>query len=271
MFIFMQSDPVEHRKKRPRSPSYPGIGLEQAIERARVMYDHEHRNMAPINAIIEHWGYRPGSGNANTAIAALRKFGLLEAQGTGASRHARLTDLALKILLDPREDSPERLEAIRVAALEPSIHRELLDKYPDGLPSDSTMIYYLTLERQFTDGAARELAAELRATLLFAGLTGAGDTLERQDEDKGIREESNVAPVGSQAPTPRQIPQAPTSPRSSTERTYRLPLLSREITLQGDFPLDIEDWEQLRRLLDVMKPGLIKQEAAPAPPIDATD
>lgn len=257
----MESAPPEYRKKRPRSPSYPAIGLEQALERARVIYEHEHRNQAPITAILQHWGYKPGSGAGNVAVAALRKFGLLEADGSGASRRGRLTDLALRILLDVREDSPERLNAIQAAALEPSIHQELLAKYPEGLPSDPTMISYLTMERQFTDGAARELVSELRETLAFAGLSAEGDTLKEQDPDKESPEVPYMPPAAPQAPSRL----APPLLRSTEERTYRLPLLSKEITLQGEFPLDAADWEQLRRVLDVMKPGLTKQEPIAAP------
>jgi hypothetical protein len=221
------------------------------------MYEHEHRNMAPINAIVEHWGYKPGSGNANVTVAALSKFGLLEAEGTGVNRHARLTDLALKILLDVREDSPERLDAIRAAALEPSIHKEILAKYPDGLPSDTTMIYYLTMERHFTDGAARELVPELRGTLRFASLTGASDTVDGQDEDKGdqeVHDMTGAVVTPDQTGPPGSQRRKPPPPQT---RSVQLPVPGTSwVTLEGAFPLSEQAWGQMLALLEAMKPGL---------------
>jgi len=44
------------KRKKQRSPSYPGIGLEAALERAKTFYQEEGRNAAPNNAILQHWG-----------------------------------------------------------------------------------------------------------------------------------------------------------------------------------------------------------------------
>src|SRR2546425_830513 len=109
-----------HRPKRQRSPSYPGIGLETAIERARELYKQEGRNAAPNDAILGHWGYKPRTGPGLVTIAALKRFGLLDSEGSGKSR---LSNLALRIILDEREDSPDRDAAIKQAALTPSIHK----------------------------------------------------------------------------------------------------------------------------------------------------
>src|SRR5438552_17689881 len=102
------SEPA-HKPKRQRSPSYPGIGLEVALERARSLYREEGRNAAPNEAILHHWGYGPKSGPGLVTLAALKRFGLLTGEGSGKSR---LSNFALRIILDEREDSPERAEAI---------------------------------------------------------------------------------------------------------------------------------------------------------------
>ena len=53
------------------------------------------------------WGLKPRSSQATIAISALKKFGLLEAlpQRGPDSGKVRVSDLALSILLDGREDS----------------------------------------------------------------------------------------------------------------------------------------------------------------------
>jgi hypothetical protein len=260
------------KPKRPRSPSYPGIGLEEALERARTLYQHQRNHAANVDVVLQHWGYKPKSGAGGVVLAALKKFGLLVDEGSGDARSARLTDLALDILLDAREDSGARDEAIRRAALSPSIHRELLEEN-DGIlpPSDAGLLFHLTRERGFTDAAARELIRELRGTLAFAKLPS-GDAVSRQESNKSGESEadlhesipttaqhpgvSKAARDPEQSPSPRADRSNPHASRSATEKTYRLPLVTTEVGLQGEFPISEADWEQLRRLLDVMKPGL---------------
>src|SRR5947209_3318381 len=61
-----------------RSPGYPAINLEDAIAKARVLYSHEKKNTTSVEVLSQHWNYRVTSSGAKLAIAALKKFGLLE-------------------------------------------------------------------------------------------------------------------------------------------------------------------------------------------------
>jgi hypothetical protein len=258
------------KAKRPRSPSYPGIGLEEALERARTLYQHQRNHAANVDVVLQHWGYKPKSGAGGVVLAALKKFGLLVDEGSGDGRTARLTDLALDILLDAREDSAAREEAIRRAALTPSIHRELLEQN-DGIlpPSDAGLLFHLTRERGFTEGAARELIRELRGTLAFAQLAD-GNYVSRQEPDKPAAAPTEVdshkssttaaagVPAGARGSGPATERLSADSSSSVADRAYRLPLVSTEVVIQGEFPISEADWEQLRRLLDVMKPGLTR-------------
>ena len=99
----------------------PGISLPAAIARARTMYEKEGRHGAPISAIARHWNYKSHlTGPVSVTLAALIKFGLLEYEGSGADRIAKLTPLALDILM-----KPEPAAEIKEAALRPPIHREM--------------------------------------------------------------------------------------------------------------------------------------------------
>ena len=126
-------------RKRGRSPSYPAIGLQEALRLARLLYDREGRSPAPIEAVVTDWGLKPTSGYGWVVVAALIKFGLLTDEGKGPSRKAKLTNLALDIVLDQREDNGRRKELIREAALKPTIHADLWKKYGPTLPSDATL------------------------------------------------------------------------------------------------------------------------------------
>jgi hypothetical protein len=245
-----------HRPKRQRSPSYPGVNLETALERARTLYDRERRGTAPISAILDHWGYSPGTGPGLVTLAALKKFGLLQDEGSGPSRKARLSPLALQIILDDRDDSPERDRAIRTAALSPTIHQDLWNRFGPELQSDATMRHFLRFDRNFTDKAADELIREFRETVSFAGLSES-DSLSPNGGD-----------YSEQTPAPRTDPvsSAVASPQLSAQgaTSVQLPLSASEwVTLNGAFPLSEAAWEQLLRVLQVMKPGLVAPSEKP--------
>lgn len=180
----MTAEPTEERRAaRHRSPSYPGVGLADAIERARAIYLKEKMNATPVDVINLHWGYRKDSSNGGVVISALIKFGLLADQGTGASRSVHLTESARRIILD----AEDRDSLVREAALAPTIHRELWERYPDGLPSRETLRRYLLVDRNFNEKVIDDFIDQFTATLEFAGLLG-GDSISDEIDDMAERE-----------------------------------------------------------------------------------
>src|SRR4051794_41034670 len=112
----------EPKRKRERSPSYPAISLGPAVEKAKDLYAIERSYLTPIDTILKDWGYRPRSGAGLVTVAALLKFGLLEDEGSGPNRKAKITEFAQRIIRDNREESPDRERLLREAALRPQIH-----------------------------------------------------------------------------------------------------------------------------------------------------
>ncbi len=239
------------RARRGRSPSYPGIALDLAIDRARELERAERRHPAPTTAIHEHWGYKPNSGPAAVTLAALKKFGLLADEGAGGRRLARLTDLAFEILLNP-----DPAEAIREAALTPPIHRELWEQYHGVLPSDKNLRYELKRNRRFTDRGVDEFISQFRRTVAYAGLDRAA-SVDRQGAPEV------------EAPSPREGAVTMSSPQTSGPAvaaagipgviTIPIPLVdSTRVQIAGEFPISEAAWKQLLAVLDAMKPGLVK-------------
>jgi hypothetical protein len=261
--------PETQKRRLQRSPSYPAIGLADAIERARAVYRHEGRNSAPVDAVVANWGYSAKSSGGRLALAALKKYGLLDDEGSREHRQVRLTRLALTILLDERDESAERALAIQAAALAPPIHRELLDRYPGGLPSDQTLSHYLRLERAFTDGAVDEFIPRFRATLAFAGIDGA--TLSPDDKDSGPTQAQNDGDhmAGSMMPPAASTfpPAPPASGRYGDARVQEAPL-PVNVNLPGGFatlnvsrPVSEVEWQTILAVLNASKPGLIQPPA----------
>lgn len=115
---------------------------------------------------FEVWGLKPRSSQALTTISALKKFYLLEAlpQRGPDSGKVRVSDLALSILLDAREDSTEREKLVQQAALKPSIHSELWEHYDGKLPGDAALRFHLQRERKFTESGEGDFLAWSRRT-----------------------------------------------------------------------------------------------------------
>ena len=185
------NDAMESKKARDRSPSFPFIDLEFAIERARQFYTEEKRGAAPYARAAMHWRYSPSSSGALQTAAALKSYGLMSDAG---QKRLQLTDLALRILLDVRPDSAERKAYIRQAAMTPAGANDVYSKWPEELPSEATLNHYLVLERKFNQLSAVKAAKILQQNQSFAGVIGLDKSSESAmiDEDKTTAAETMI-------------------------------------------------------------------------------
>lgn len=244
------------KKAKERSPNYPGIALETALEKARILREREGKRYAPSETVLHHWGYVPKSSGGLVALSALKKFGLIDDQGKGSNRRIKLSDLALRILLDDREESTERNEAIKQAALNPVIHQKLWNQYGAELPSDDNLLVTLRRDEGFTDNAAKDLIKEYRSTIELAKLKGS-DIMSGHEEDKFVKKEdrnimSNDSLNGLQSSLKKPIIEMPI-PVSPTEL----------VVMKIPYPLSEEGWKQLLTILPMYKPGLVVQPIQP--------
>lgn len=187
---------TEVQAKKMRSPAYPYLSLETAIARARTFYEKEKRNPAPVTVAATHWGYESKSSGATQTAAALISFGLMQDEGTGEKRKLKLTETALKILLDVRSDSTERNELIRQAALAPKVHRQIWTQYPNGI-SNENLKHALVFEWQppFNENSVDGFIKEFRDTIKFAKLTES-DKVSSEDGANGGPEAGYEPKIG---------------------------------------------------------------------------
>lgn len=261
------ADDQPRKAKRHRSPTYPSIDLAAALRRAEQLYRAENRHFAPISAVLQAWEYSPKSSGGRLAVAALKRYGLLEDQGSLGARKARITDLAQAIILDQREESEERLQRIRDAALNVPIIREILQKYEGDLPSDATLRYHLTVERNFSPGGAEEFIDVLRKTLVFAQLPAKSVTV--LDDEGGSASTGEAAAESSRVQEPRRpdatLPSRPQPPLpaapaviSSGPAPIQFPVSGgATITLQSTAPLTEAAWEQMMTVLKALKSAIV--------------
>ena len=252
------------KKREGRSPSYPDIGLEEAIDKARQLWAEEKRNFAPIHAILGHWGFKPNTGPGLRAVAALKSFDLLNEQGRGENRQARVSDLAFRIIIDDRPDSQEQASALKEAALAPPAIRRLWEEYNGNLPSDSTLRFVLR-QRGFSEVGATGLIKVLRNTVEFAKLAETDSITEKLDSENdkdGNEEEPFDVPFPSESSQSMQQQEVHTELQSTSKRiekrVLQIPLLGNKfLAMQLPVPMTESDWEQMMNVLAAMKPGLL--------------
>lgn len=242
------------KKPRVRSPSYPAIDLETGVRRAGELWEQERQYPASVDTIVKHWGYRSFNGPASLTLAALKKFGLVDDEGTGKERVAAVSDLAVNILANPDEEA--RLTAIQEAALRPAIHRELWQKYGPNLPSEANLRWELTRQRNFSERGAEEFIPNYRATLAFAQLNSADKTEPRTLEQMGERPEDDEQLVPPRKPERQRQRSGGVS--ESGVLTIPVPVAGRSpITVELEIPITEEAFNQFLAVLHAMKPGLL--------------
>lgn len=237
-------------KKRHRSPNYPTVGLREAVERVRNMYQKDGRAGAPPKIAAVHIGFQTPHGQAMSVLAALKKFGLLEE----VKDRLVPTQRAIEILNLPENDT-RRVQALKDAALDPPIYRELVEQHKTtGLPADDVLQSELKTYGNFNPNAVVGFVKDFKDSLEFAGLSENG-TLKLDpmtattpiEESKGPQKVvypdlSNVfedfkKPTG-QVPV-RRYPLDISIPRN----------LRAELAISGE-ELRKEDLERLKKQLD---------------------
>lgn len=171
---------VKEKKLRQRSPNYPAVGLKDAIERVRKLYEMDGKAGAPDKLAAVHIGFASAHGQAMAVIAALKKFGLIE------TSNGRLvpTQRAIEILNLPETDQ-RRLQALKDAALSPAIYSELVQQHKEtGFPADDVMQSELVTYKGFNRAAVAGFVKDFRDTLDFAGLSDPSKLKSQAESEK---------------------------------------------------------------------------------------
>ncbi len=170
--------------KRPRSPNYPTVGLREAVDRVGRLYQKDNKAGAPPEMAAVHIGFGKPHGQAMSALAALKKFGLV----TKLNGRIVPTQRAIEIINLPEAD-PRRHKAIRDAAMEPEIYRELIDQHrASGWPAEEVLASELVTYKGFIKNAADALVRDLFDSMEFAGLSDTSALESEQETDSTMEE-----------------------------------------------------------------------------------
>lgn len=189
------------KQGKSRSPAYPVVALTGAIDSARKLWNAQRRQESHVDSALKCLGYSARSGAALRAISALSQYGLINESGSKDARKVRLSDAAIDIIL-LNETDPRREEAIKKAAVLPTVYAALWERYGAHVPDDGLVRPFLTRDKNFNESVVDSLLANYRATLEFAKLDKMrddnpreehGDTQEkRKTEAHAVRRDGNV-------------------------------------------------------------------------------
>lgn len=144
-----------------RSPSYPGISLRDAIQRAGDLFDAERHNPISREAAAKVLGYSGLTGGSNKMLADLSAYGLIQRVGKGeikvASRFAQI--------VHPNDDA-EYAGALEAAAHEPKLFTILRERFPDHLPGSENLEGYL-VRMGFSKSATRPAMRAFQETFSY--------------------------------------------------------------------------------------------------------
>lgn len=242
---------------RTRSPNYPTVNLQTAVGYTRTLYETAQKHPYPLADAYTLWGTKTTSSKSNQLLGALRAFGLVTKDGTGAAATVSVTDSAQRIILR----HPDAPRLLRQAALAPAIHSTLYEEMCQaGIPPEKTLEHYLVIDHDppFNPKTVGSFLEEFKATLEFAQLSGGGSTVDTENGGDGEEGDHSTEPSDSgereQDPETSTRPQrhAPRTPRAGSVQfadTFTLPegqaLIEWPRGLSAESYEDLESWLQI--------------------------
>lgn len=199
-----------------RSPQFPFISLEKAVARAKEFEAAFGQNSGRPASVAKTWGYSEKASGGIQTMAALYAYGLLNDEGSGASRKLRLSQLALTILKDKRPSNAEK--ALQQAALKPRVLNELWSEWGTSRPPDHECLSILHLDKKFREDAAERLLKIYDSTIRYAGLASSTPNADNPDINGEVSGEVFEEPE-------KVLPPPPPPPANSPGK---VPLMSGE-------------------------------------------
>lgn len=197
----LEAETGEEQVARERSPSFPFIPLDAAIERLIEFDAYSKRHPVPVNKVGLAWGMAPKTSQSDQTIAALRSFGLVEYQGTGDRKEAVLTPDA-RTYLRAQQDEIKR-QVLKRAALYPKNIMKFWSIWGAARPSDEVCLDKLILDNRFSDKGARSFLKVYDATIAYANLSESDKVAsENENGDNGNHGENGDSLIPEQFSNP---------------------------------------------------------------------
>lgn len=178
-------------QQRDRSPAFPVVALETALQRLVDFEAHFKRSPAPPEKIGAAWKITTKA-YADRIAAAMRYFGLLEYQGSGKDRSVIVSEEGRNYLKAQQETTKQ--EIIKRAALRPKQIATFWNLWGKDRPADAACIDELVRKHSFSVAGARDFLKVYDATISFANLSDSDKASPIEGESEEESEQSGMTP-----------------------------------------------------------------------------
>ena len=238
---------------RHRSPNYPGVNLEEAIEAVNALYLKYHTGGFTPTDAGQAWGYNSASGPVRVKLAALRQYGLVEGKKGANPKISRRG----QVLVIRTRSSNEYQDEVRQAALSPQLFNDLYENRRED--ADGALREYLLLEKNFSEDGATRLIDVYHATLNLAQLNRS-DALSGLNGDMSDAEETWEENMPTGPSTVQDLAHhAPRSTQGHTRLPLRLPG-GIEVAIELPPVMPESAWTHMIEVLNILKAGYVSPE-----------
>lgn len=196
--------------ERSRSPNYPAIPLDQAIDLIEKLHSKNRTNVIPRESAAKDMGYSGLTGRSLKLLGALAHYDLVKPSGKG---NLQVTPVAVDILHGISSD--DRKAALRHAGSAPKLFKSIRDRFTDGIPSENVIRSFL-IQQGYADAAIGPAVKAFLETNRFLENAGAYDSHGADDEN-----ESDLL-MPEEVETPVQLPALIQSPPPPQHGGYRI-------------------------------------------------
>jgi hypothetical protein len=175
--------------ERSRSPNYPAVPLDQAIDLISKLHSKSRTNIIDRESAARDIGYSGLTGRSLKLLGALAQYDLVKPSGKG---NLRVTPVAVDILHGITEG--DRKAALRHAGTAPRLFKSIFDRFTDGVPSENVIRSFL-IQQGYADGAIGPAIKAFLETNRYLENAGVYDDPSDNDAD-----ESNAEPPAESAP-----------------------------------------------------------------------
>lgn len=234
--------------------------------------------------MVTDWGCGAKSSGGKVALSAMSEYGLLADEGRGDTRTLKLSDRALRILrLTDQGHAEERAVHVREAALAPTVHRDVIRRWPDALPSDAVIGSWLELDRGFYRNSMPDVLRVFRDALAYAGLDkGARIELPLEDESPDEDEEPMTTEAlpevdpgtlrGFSAEQRLHLQQVASQGQRHAQRSGAAALSvdlggGMIVTIAIPSPMTLDTIDRMKRVGDALRPFMVRDQPRDEPAV----
>ena len=242
--------------QRDRSPAYPIIPLETALERLVAFEEHFKCSPAELGRAGAAWGIKSKAYGDRTA-AALKYYGLLNYENGETGRQIVISEQGRKYLRAQQEHIRQKVK--EEAALTPPQILKFWGLWGRDRPADEVCLDDLVLKNSFSDLGARKFLKIYDATITFAGLADSSEAAASNDEGVGaqeIQQQQSVSPspISTLPPSELEKDSSGASDESKVNEGSRkavFPIEDGDVTLIFPKNISSDSLEELGQYLNI--------------------